>query len=345
MMRRGSLDLGGWALGALAVLAVACGGHEAEAPHPTGHAIVGPSAGKSKASRGPDQAPVIASVKLSPEVPVIGAEIKAVVEASDPDGDPIRLQYVWLRNGTEVSEGNQPLVLIPEIAKGDRIEVRVTASDGQLESEPAGASATVGDRPPVLSAVTLQPFGDVRPGQVITADPQAADPDNDPMTFTYTWTVNGQEEGHDRTFDTHGLKRGDQVQVRVVASDGSAESREVKSNIQLMGNSPPVIKQLPTAQVSDGTFRYAFQAEDPDGDQNLRFFLAKAPAGMEIDPVTGVLTWHPDASQAGVHPVEVGVKDPSGEGTTFLFQVTVAAKVTKAGAPPAAAAPPSREEE
>lgn len=345
MMRGRRPGLRFWLGGALGVLALACGGHQEAAPKPSGHPIVAPSKAEAGASGAEDSAPVISSVKLSPAVPVLGSEITAVVQASDPDGDAIRMHYAWQRNGTEISEGDRPVILIPNMQKGDRIEVEVTASDGKLESQPAEASATVGDRPPVLSAVGLQPYGDVRPGQVMTAVPQALDPDNDPLTYTYTWTVNGEPRGHDRTFDTHGLHRGDKVQVQVVASDGSEESGEVTSPVQHMGNSPPVIKQLPSAQVSQGTFRYAFQAEDPDGDQNLRFFLASGPKGMSIDPITGVLTWHPDASQAGVHPVEVGVKDSSGDGTTFKFQVTVTAKAAKGSTSSSPPAPASAQEE
>lgn len=343
-MGRGRIDSRLWLAGALAVLALACGGKEKAAPKPSGHAIVTPSKAETK-SNSADSAPIISSVELSPATPVMGSHLTAIVRASDPDGDPIRLHYVWQRNGTEVSAGDQRSILIPGMQKGDEIQVEVTASDGQLESAPAEASATVGDRAPVLSAVGLQPYGDVRPGQKITAVPQALDPDNDPLTYQYTWTVNGETRGHDRIFDTQGLRRGDKVQVRVVASDGSLQSSSVASQVQRMGNSPPVIKQLPTAQVTGGTFRYAFQAEDPDGDNNLRFFLASAPKGMSIDPITGVLTWHPDASQTGVHPVEVGVKDSYGDGTTFKFNLTVTAKVGKGGSAPAPAAPASGEGE
>lgn len=343
-MTRGRLDRRLWLAGALAALALACGSHEKAAPKPSGHSIVAPSQAKAR-SHSADSAPVISSLELSPANPVMGSHLTAIARASDPDGDPLRLHYVWTLNGTEVSAGDQSSILIPGMQKGDQVEVEVTASDGQLESTPADASATVGDRAPVLSAVGLQPYGDVRPGQKITAVPQALDPDNDPLTYQYTWTVNGEPRGHDRTFDTQGLRRGDKVQVRVVASDGSEESSSVASKVQRMGNSPPVITQLPPAQVSHGTFRYAFQAKDPDGDNNLRFFLANAPKGMSIDPITGVLTWTPDPSQAGVHPVEVGVKDSYGDGTTFKFNLTVSAKVRKTGSAPSPAAPANGQEE
>jgi len=275
---------------------------------------------------------------MSPEHPVPGQEIKAVVDVRDPDGDPLRLRYVWRHNGVEVARGSRPVVYIPDLQKGDEVELSVTASDGRRESQALSARGTVRNRPPVLTAVSLSPFGDVRAGQPISAEPHASDPDHDELEFDYRWTVNGAPAGSDRILETSRLHRGDRIQVSVVASDGEARSREVSSPILPLGNTPPVITQLPDLERSDGTFRYRFEAKDADGDHNLRFFLASGPPGMHMDPVTGELTWHPDASQAGVHPVEVGVRDPSGEGTTFLFQVTVSATP----APPASPAPERR---
>jgi hypothetical protein len=154
------------------------------------------------------------------------------------------------------------------------------------------------------------------------------------LRFTYHWTVNSHDKGRDRTFDTAGLKRGDKLQVRVVAHDGKDQSREILSPVLMLGNSPPLITQLPSTGAEDGTFKYTFVARDPDGDRNLRFLLDKGPAGMRMDAITGVLTWTPRASQAGVHPVEVGVKDSKGEGSTFTFELTVG--VQQAAPAPAA---------
>ena len=318
--------------GAGALLGLACGSGDPGTPAPSGQSIVpgATSADAGEAATDDLGAPVIQRVAISPESPVPGTEIRAVVEASDPDGDPLRYQYVWTRNGRIVLKGDKSVLYLVDLSKGDRIEVSVTASDGRQQSEAASARARVGNRPPVLSAVTLEPFGDVRAGKVITATPLAKDPDNDTLTFTYAWTINGSAAGRERTLDTKGLKRGDRIQATVVASDGSSESRETSSPVLMLGNSPPSITQLPASRSDDGTFQYTFVARDPDGDRNLRFFLERGPDGMRIDPITGVLTWTPSADQAGVHPVEVGVKDSKGEGSTFTFQLTVRADTAPA---------------
>lgn len=319
-------------------LALACGSDEASAPAPTGNSIVAQPSGApdDDASAGPGLGdPVIQRVAITPPVLTPGEEIRAVVEASDPDGDPVHLQYVWRYNGHEVRRGDKPVLYLVDLKKGDRVEVEVTASDGTHESSPKSATARAGNRPPVVSAVSLDPFGDIRAGETIQATAHVSDPDNDELQFRYRWTVNGEDKGRERSFDTKGLKRGDKVQAWVKASDGASESREESSPVLMLGNSPPVITQLPASRGEDGTFTYTFTAKDPDGDRNLRFFLEKGPAGMRIDAVTGVLTWTPTASQAGVHPIEVGVKDGRGEGSTFSFELTV-------GVEPAAGTPAAR---
>jgi VCBS repeat-containing protein len=69
---------------------------------------------------------------------------------------------------------------------------------------------------------------------------------------------------------------------------------------------------------------------DPDGDE-LRFAATGLPAGLEIDPVTGVISGvlAADASQGGpagdgVYPVTVTATDPSGAEVTTRFVIRVA---------------------
>ena len=50
-----------------------------------------------------ETAPVVSSVVLSPGNPHRNDPLSVVVTASDPDGDPVTLSYVWSRNGTVVA--------------------------------------------------------------------------------------------------------------------------------------------------------------------------------------------------------------------------------------------------
>jgi hypothetical protein len=299
--------------------------------------LPGPGALSDTPAEAGDARPQIERVALTPPQLTPGVDIEALVEARDPDGDRLRFRYVWSYNGKPVQSGSKSIFHPVDLKKGDRVEVRVTATDGRHVSIPMSASASTGNQSPVLSAVTLEPFGDIRSGQTLSATPFASDPDNDRLHFRYHWTVNGQQKGHERSFDTTGLKRGDHVQATVVAYDGMSNSREKRSPILRLGNSPPVITQLPSHQSEDGTFTYRFAARDPDGDRNLRFYLEKGPVGARMDSITGVLTWTPTANQAGVHAVEVGVADAAQEGSTVVFELTVRTTQESAASPAARA--------
>lgn len=325
-----------WWAAPLLGLAVACGSGE-ETPRPSGPSMAAPPPLEDHAK---NAAPVVESVTLNPPNPLPGTAVEANVEVRDPEGDPYRVTFHWKVNGEIVASGPQPRFRANEVRKDDRIEVTVVASDGRLESDPVRRSARIGNRPPLLQGVLLEPQGTVRPSDELLASPEALDADDDSLEYEYTWLVNGREIGQrGRTFSASSLKRGDKVRVRVVASDGSDSSRAAESREVTVGNSAPLIREIPDSQTDEGLFRYAFEAEDPDGDRNLRFRLRKAPEGMRIDPILGVATWRPKASQAGVHPVEVMVEDSHGDGSALSFNVTVTATPGDSGEPPPAATP------
>ena len=107
-----------------------------------------------------DLAPVISSVVLSPSSPGRNDPISVAVNASDPDGDPITLSYVWSRNGTVVAGATGTAYPLGNQVKNDTISVVVTASDGTL-SATGTASVVIIATPATLSsnAPTSAVFG------------------------------------------------------------------------------------------------------------------------------------------------------------------------------------------
>lgn len=311
----------------MGALLAGCGGEPD--PTPSGRSMAAPSVPDERAG---NRAPVVSSVTLVPENPRIGDPITATVKASDPDSDGIRLAYQWLLNGRSVANETSTQLETGDLKKGDRVELRVVASDGRLESSPSIVKLRLGNRPPQLQGVSL-PTAELRAGDPLEAGPIASDPDGDTLRFRYRWFVNGEKTGQrEAEFDTTGLVRGDRIHAEVVATDGTDETAAVKSLETLVANGPPRILGVPQAREVDGEFVYAFIAEDSDGDKNLRFRLLKAPRGMRIDSATGEARWKPEADQAGSHPVEVVVEDNFGEGSALSFEVTVNVNETPAPA-------------
>ncbi len=322
-------------LAAALTLSAACGG-DAGDPDPTRSMAAGGerASDAAAASAANNGAPEIKRVSFNPPQPISQGPLEAVVEASDPDGNLVHMSYQWLVNGREVGAGAMSAIQLPVLERGDRIEVVVTASDGKRESLPFRESVRTDNLPPQITFLYVTPQNKkIRRGDVLTAVPEAIDPEGDHLEYAYRWSVNGADAGEERQFDTKSLHRGDKLTVEVVANDGDSESAPRKLDEIELINSAPTIKQLPELKHQGSALTYQFEAEDAEGDRNLRFFLADAPEGMEIDSFSGLLTWRPGPEQAGKHLVKVGVKDSEGDASQFEWEVTVNAT---AATPPAA---------
>src|SRR5205807_1238058 len=118
--------------------------------------------------------------------------LAAAVTAHDPDGDAITLTYEWSRNGSVLAGAAGSSLDLSRPGNGDRgdtIVVRVVAGDGQASSLVASASLVVADTAPVASATLSSAAPST--SAVLTATASATDSDADPLTFTFTWKVNG----------------------------------------------------------------------------------------------------------------------------------------------------------
>ena len=315
----------------------------AEAPvAPTGRSMTEPAHVETKTSAA---LPRVESVALDPSSPRPGAEVQARVETSAAGGRAVELRYLWAIGGRRVAERGSRLVVPESARKGAPIEVTVVAHAGSGTSDPVTAIAQVGNRPPGLLGVRLEPADGVRVGQEVLAIAEGRDADGDPIDFTYSWRVNGEihEEGGER-LSTEGLKRGDEIVVRVRATDGEEETPPLDSEPLLVGNSAPSIVSTPVGVNSEGLFRYVVEARDPDGDRNLRFRLLEGPEGATIDPLLGEVTWTASAASVGTHGFQIEVEDGHGGRTQQHFEVTVrelereplaAAIAEDAGSPPA----------
>lgn len=316
-------------------------------PTPTGSAMAAAPGSATARRVATNTAPQISSVSLQPSRPQPGTTVQARAEASDADGDAVRVRYEWHAAGGRVGGGGQDgSLLVPEqLRKGAVLIVSAVASDGHAESEPATANVRIGNREPAVTGIRFEPTDGIKPGETVVAVADGEDPDGDDLDFHYEWRVGEAVQSGDRErFDTSKLKRGDRITVRVVASDGEDESTPVESRYLELGNSAPTIASLPSAGMgADGVYHYGVEASDPDGDRNLRFRLAKAPEGARVDPLLGEITWKPSLAQAGVHPIEVIVSDGRGGETKQTFEVTVREVIEQAEAsgttPPASPAP------
>jgi len=318
--------------GALAFLTAAaawgCGSSQApEAPPPE-------TAETAQAPAPPaNRPPVVRSVAIRPWEPVAGQLLTALADATDPDGDPVRLTYHWAIDGSHYESGASHTLLLPESSKGALVELQVVANDGQLDgldgldgldAAASRARVRVENRPPSVLDLLLEPGLEITVEDELAASARVEDPDRDPVEIRYRWLVNGRAVGvTESTLTRRHFRRGDSIQLEAVASDGDDESEPLLSPEIHVLNSPPRIVSTPEKIDEDGTFRYAVAVEDADDDRRLRYRLLEGPTGMKLDWLSGKLSWAPSDAQAGTHAVEIEVDDLAGGKATQTFEIQV----------------------
>jgi hypothetical protein len=160
-----------------------------------------------------------------------------------------------------------------------------------------------------------------KPGDMLYADVEARDPDGDPVTISYEWSLNGQPAGTDQRIEAR-LKRGDKITVKVVPFDGTDYGKPDVSERDIL-NMPPTIMENQVFAFDGKTYTYQVKAADPDGDA-LTYSLGAAPNGMTIDSSTGLVKWVVPPEFKGQTGMTVGVDD--GHGGTASYKLTITLK-------------------
>ena len=113
----------------------------------------------------------------------------------------------------------------------------------------------------------------------------------DPVSGLLEWVPSFSQAG---TYD---------VRVQAVDVNGGTALDSV-TLIVLNFDRPPVLSAMPdTVYAKEGQLlSYNIPATDPDGD-SLRYHVINAPTGMNVDSLTGLVTWTPDFFQAGTYIV------------------------------------------
>lgn len=328
----------------IATIALACGGDAptpavtasdpvAESPEEADRFADGDAASRSFDTLAGNAESGLAGVRFSPDPPVSGEPLRALVSMNGRSRGRLELTYTWTVAGHRIVD-ERGSIHLPRLEKHDRIEVSVARSDGM--GEPVTAVSEIENKRPKLLQLSLE-LEDTPDGEVWKAEAWGNDPDGDPLEYEYTWIVNGRRhENQGATFPSRLLERGDTISVRVVASDGEDYSAVAQSGAAEIANASPDFVSTPPPLGRSGRYRYEAEAEDPDGDRRLKFELVTGPEGMEVDPLSGVVSWTPTPEQTGRHTIEIAVEDGHDGRTTQSWILPVVA-TTEYDESPAAA--------
>lgn len=211
---------------------------------------------------------------------------------------------IFSNEGLDFPDDGGPLVIIGAENSRARLIV-VSASKARIEVDADGDSvfetaafyswtnltgAPSPNEPPT-GIVTLSPAAPKR-GDTLTATVTASDPEDDPLTYAYTWTRNGTpiDGANASTLDGNQFVRGDTITAVMVLSDGFGSTLITASTT--IADSPPVVEPTNLVNAAYGvTVEFQSGVSDPDGDP-VTYLLAYGPAGMQIDQ-TGKISWTP----------------------------------------------------
>src|SRR6266852_2346131 len=190
----------------------------------------------------PNHSPVAAcSVDPASVYAGSGGTVTVHVNASDPDNDS--LTYSYSATGGSV-EGTGPEARWSSTgAAVGSYTVNVKVDDGKGGTASCSADIRVEEKPnhPPTASLSVE-RSPILPGERTGVTCNGSDPDNDPLTYSYT-TTGGQivGSGSNVQFDSTGLQPGSYT-VNCSVNDGRGASADASGKVEV--KEPPQIKQL-----------------------------------------------------------------------------------------------------
>ncbi len=231
-----------------------------------------------------DDTPIVNPV-ISPRNPTTNQTITV-----NPNSDTTNLRYQFFvtdRFGrrTAIDQNNRLNTLDLSVPgqgdSGDTISVTVLAvNDARTQTAEGTDSVVVADSPTsftlALSATNPAPnqrSTEILTKSLLTVTPTSTDPDNDPITFIYRWSVNGQvrPQERDQTIDLAKPGNGDRddiVSVDVTAFNAATGENPVTQTISTsVGNTAPIAQNVTFNVTAGQTVRILLRATDDDTRQ------------------------------------------------------------------------------
>lgn len=190
--------------------------------------------------------PTITSVTLSPTSLYTNDDLTATVVASDADGDTLSYTFDWyvdsgagalLVDTVTQSAGSHVLDGATYFDRDDSVYVVVTVEDGLSSANETSSSVTIMNTAPVGDGVAISPASPIAGVDDLMCVPTATDADGDTVTFTYSWTEDGQATSF--TTDTIPASETDSGEVWVCTatpSDGTDTGADLTISVTIDSN-------------------------------------------------------------------------------------------------------------
>jgi hypothetical protein len=210
----------------------------------------------------------------------------------------------WLVNDELISSPSASQFNTAETKKGDKIQARAAINGKEILSNIIQIKNSL----PEISKVRFLPEV-FKIGDNLSVEGSGSDIDGDEVAISYEWTKNGKPAGSDRRLEVP-LKRGDNVSVKITPFDGEAYGHPVILHREIV-NLPPIIIEDMKFSFDEKIYTFQVKATDPDGD-SLTYSIKTPPAGMTINPSTGLVKWDVPPEFKGKVSVSISVTDGHG---------------------------------
>jgi RHS repeat-associated protein len=258
---------------------------------------------------------------------VVNSTYSYPVQALDGDGDPLTFRLQAAPAGATIDPGTGVIRWTP--SQPGTYDFRVEASDGRGGTAAQSYQVTVSSGQPNQNpAITSTPPARAIVFRDFVYPVSASDPDGDPLAYFLTQAPAGMAIDRATGRITWRPDRSQVGTAAVTVSVRDPRGGQASQTFTLdvtpdPANQAPVFTSTAPVIADPGQlYSYAVTATDAENDP-LSFDLPLRPAGMAIQPATGLLTWLPGAAQVGAHDVIVRVRDGNDGVTLQHFQVTV----------------------
>ena len=253
------------------------------------------------------------SVTISPALPTTRDMIQAVSIGNFPVES-----YRWEINSQSLEGQVSPSLPAGIARKGDAVAVIATVQGREVR-----ATVQIVNSPPKVVELPFTPAYFYQ-GIDITVTPRVVDPDDDPVSFDFSWFINdgvilGEKE---ETLSGHRFRRDDRITLQVIPFDGKDYGEPFQSGAVVVPNASPDIVSTPPVNFKSRVYQYQVKAEDVDGD-TLSYVLETAPDGMVINKGTGEIVWPIGANQSGEHKVKIVVLDEAQAKAFQEYTITI----------------------
>lgn len=200
--------------------------------------------------------------------------VQVTPETADVDGDAVRYQLLWVRDGQTIAGASAAKLDAKETRRGQKIRAVALPSDGEKEGGKAFVEVQIVNTAPSVATLRVIPKAPLA-GQALQAKrvKEATDPDGDKLRYHWSWLRDGalQQDLTSDTVPAGRIKKGQTWRAVVVADDGR-ERGEAGVYDVVVQDTPPRAAQVRLSPASPKTLddlrvELVKPAVDVDGDK------------------------------------------------------------------------------